>query len=62
MARKAVKKKKEFNKKELELKSTDEWEGNLIEETARILSTQPEHITKTLSRFLKELEEFKRQL
>ncbi len=33
-------------------------DDELLQETARILSTQPEHVPKTLARFLRELEEF----
>jgi len=64
-ARKAVKKKKQIDAKEFELTSTEEYEGSdddILEKTANILKTQPEHITKTISRFIKELEEFKEKL
>ena len=61
-ARKAVKKKKEIYVKELELTSKKISAGDLIEQTAKILNTQPEHILKTVKRFYKELEEFKKKL
>ena len=38
----------------LELKSTEEFDGDALEETARLLRTQPEHIVRTLKRFLDE--------
>jgi alanyl-tRNA synthetase len=61
-ARKAVKKGKSIDAKELELKSTQKYEGDVLAKTAEILRTQPEVINKTISRFLKELEEFKEKL
>ncbi len=56
----AVKKKKPVEQKELI--SKEEYPGdieNILTETARILKTQPEHVAKTLERFLKELNESK---
>lgn len=38
-----------------ELKSNAEYDGDIIEKTAEILKTQPEHIVKTLKRFKEEL-------
>ncbi len=61
-ARKAVKKKKEIDVKELELKTKQTSTGDLIGATATILNTQPEHILKTVKRFYNELEEFKKKL
>jgi alanyl-tRNA synthetase len=61
-ARKAVKKKKDIDLKELELKVKEEATGDLIEQTAKILNTQPEYILKTVKRFYNELEEFKKKL
>ena len=64
-ARKSIKKKKQLTKENLELTSktseniTDE---EIIKKTAQILKTQPEHIIKTAKRFLKDLEEFKKQI
>ncbi len=49
-----VKKKKEVETKFI---STEESSGDLIKETSEILKTQPEHIVKTIARFLKELRE-----
>ena len=49
-------------KEELELKSKKSYKGDVLEKTAQILRTQPEHVSKTIRRFLKELEEFKEKL
>ncbi len=43
-------------KKDLELTATEEIEGDMLSETAKILSTQPEHVVNTLKRFLKDIE------
>jgi len=61
-AKKAVEKKKEINMTELELNSIEEYQGNVLDKVAEILKTQPEHITKTIKRFLTELEEYKNKL
>ena len=61
-ARKAVKKGKKMDIKELELSSKEKYKGDALAKTAEILRTQPEVIDKTISRFLKELEEFKEKL
>jgi alanyl-tRNA synthetase len=63
-ARKLLKKEKveHHEIKELELKSKEDSTGNLIEQTAKILNTQPEHIYNTVKRFLTELEEMKNKL
>ncbi|MBW2983532.1 alanine--tRNA ligase [Candidatus Woesearchaeota archaeon] len=61
-ARKAVKKGKKIDIKGLELTSKEKYEGDALAKTAEILRTQPEVIDKTISRFLKELEEFKEKL
>ena len=60
--KKAVKKGKKVETKEYELSSTAVFDGNAIEEAAKILRTQPEHVAKTISRFMKELEESKAKL
>ncbi|RJQ18216.1 alanine--tRNA ligase [Candidatus Woesearchaeota archaeon] len=39
------------------LTSTEKFSGDIIEETAKILQTQPEHIIKTLERFDREIKE-----
>ena len=61
-AKKAVEKKKEVDVKELELTSSEEYHGNVIDKISEILKTQPEHITKTIKRFLAELEEYKNKI
>jgi len=62
IAKKAAEKKKEINLDELELKSTEIFNGNILDKAAGILKTQPEHVVKTIKRFLKELEEYKKKL
>ncbi|MFH1400502.1 MAG: hypothetical protein ABIH41_03205, partial [Nanoarchaeota archaeon] len=37
------------------LSSTDEFDGDVVLEVARRLSTQPEHVVKTIQRFLSEM-------
>lgn len=61
-AKKAVKKGKQLDPKELELSSSESFDGDVLEKTAELLRTQPEHLPKTISRFLKELDEFKAKL
>lgn len=64
-AKKALKKKKKLDIKELELTSKEESESEgtaALEETASLLNTQPEHILNTINRFLKELEDMKTEL
>jgi len=41
------------------LKSSERFKGDVLEKTAEVLNTQPENVTKTISRFLKELREGK---
>ncbi|HII29468.1 TPA: alanine--tRNA ligase, partial [Candidatus Woesearchaeota archaeon] len=50
----AVKKHCKVDKK---LTSTEFFKGDALGETCRILRTQPEHVNKTIRRFLKELEQ-----
>ncbi len=59
-ARKAVQKKQPLAI--TPLKSTEEYKGDILAETAAILGTQVEFIGKSIERFLHELEEFKKQL
>ena len=58
-ARKAAKKKQKIDPKELALTVKEKYQGDAIDKTSEILQTQPEHIKKTIARFLKELESFK---
>jgi alanyl-tRNA synthetase len=64
VARKLLKKEKveHHELKELDLKSKEISDGDLIEQTAKILSTQPEHIYNTAKRFLNELEEMNEKI
>ena len=48
--------------KELELKSTEEFKGNILDKVAETLKTQPEHVVKTIKRFLAELQEYKTKI
>jgi alanyl-tRNA synthetase len=63
--RKAVKKKREIEKEWLSLKSQEKTNKNneeILKESAETLSTQPEHLCNTVSRFLKDLEEARKRL
>lgn len=63
IARKAAKKgKNEIDARELELFEKDKFEGDVLAKVVEIFSTQPEHIVKTVKRFLKELEDFREKL
>ena len=63
LAKKAIEKKKDIKLHDLELKILKKFEGKgVLDEISKILKTQPEHITKTIKRFLKGLEEFKAKL
>jgi len=62
IARKAAEKKKKINTKELELSSKEEFKGNVLGRVSEILKTQPEHVVKTIKRFLNELEEYKKKI
>jgi len=46
----------------LELTRKDEYQDDVLTKLAEILKTQPEHVVKTITRFLKELEENKKKL
>nr|MCK4929692.1 alanine--tRNA ligase [Nanoarchaeota archaeon] len=62
-ARKADKKKKKLKPEVLELTSTVAYKGeDILIKIADILKTQPEHVNKTIKRFLDELEEYKGKL
>ncbi len=62
LAKKAAEKKKDIDVNKLELKSTETFNGNVLDKIAETLKTQPEHVTKTIKRFLNELEDFKKKL
>ncbi len=59
---KAVQKGLPVDLKEFELTSNEKFEGDVLQKAAEILKTQPEHIIKTVKRFLSELEENKTKL
>jgi alanyl-tRNA synthetase len=59
-AKKSKSKNKTINSKELELNVVEEFDGNVLEKVSQILKTQPEHAVKTIKRFLRELEEFRK--
>ena len=62
-ARKTDKKKKKLKPEVLELTSTVAYKGeDILIKIADILKTQPEHVNKTIKRFLDELEEYKGKL
>jgi alanyl-tRNA synthetase len=62
-ARKAAQKGKQMISAEFQLTSTIAYKGeDTLIKLAEILKTQPEHVNKTIARFLKELEEYKKKL
>ena len=61
LAKKAVEKKKNVDFKDLELTTNEEFKGNILDKISEILKTQPEHVVKTIKRFLNELEEIKKR-
>ena len=44
---------------ELKLTSKEKFEGDILNETAKVLKTQPEHTIKIVERFVKDLKKFK---
>ncbi|MBI2208428.1 alanine--tRNA ligase [Candidatus Woesearchaeota archaeon] len=58
-ARKAAKKGIKLTKEDLKLAKKVTFKGDVLAEISKTLQTQPEHITKTIKRFLEELEEMK---
>ena len=62
LAKKAVEKNKKINLKELELTAKEEFKGNVLDKISETLKTQPEHVNKTIKRFLSELKEYKEKL
>ncbi len=62
LARKAIEKKKKIDLKELELTAKEEFKGNVLDKVSEILKTQPEHVVKTIKRFLNELDEYKKKI
>ncbi|MBI4440919.1 alanine--tRNA ligase [Candidatus Woesearchaeota archaeon] len=60
LAMKAAKKKQTVDSKQLALTSAETYNGDALQRAAEILKTQPEHVLKTIKRFLAELEECKK--
>lgn len=62
-AKKALNKKKEdIDINEFDLISDETFDGDVLAETAKILKTQPEHVPKTIQRFMMELDEIRGKL
>ena len=61
-AKKSLEKKRAIFLKDLELTSKEKFEGNVLDKIAVILKTQPEHVVKTIKRFLNEMEEYKKKI
>ena len=61
-AKKALKKGKQIPEQDFELKSTEKFQGDILTKTAEVLKTQPEHLVKTVKRFIDELESFKKKV
>ncbi len=56
-AKKAAKKGKELDSSEVKLNSKEECEEDQVSYMANVLKTQPEHIVKTVKRFISEIDE-----
>ena len=52
----------QFFAKDFELISIEEFKGNVLDNICKILKTQPEHVNKTIKRFLNELEDVKNRI
>ncbi|MBI2652463.1 alanine--tRNA ligase [Candidatus Woesearchaeota archaeon] len=61
-AKKSVEKNKKIDLKELELTSIEEFKGNVLDKICEILKTQPEHVNKTIKRFLSDLSGYKKKI
>lgn len=59
LAKKSQAKGKEVNPADLALSSKESFKGDALAELCKILRTQPEHIAKTIQRFLREIEEIR---
>lgn len=62
LAKKGVKGERPVDLDELQLTKLESFKGGSLQKTAEILKTQPEHIAKTIKRFLAELEEMKKKI
>ncbi len=58
--KKLMKKKKEMPENIFDFSSSEKSDGDVVAESAKILKTQPEHVLKTLKRFLNDIEEWKK--
>ncbi|MBI2135228.1 alanine--tRNA ligase [Candidatus Woesearchaeota archaeon] len=58
-ARKAANKGIKLSKEDLTLKNKEPFKGDVLAEISKILQTQPEHVPKTIKRFLDELRGFR---
>ncbi len=59
-AKKAKKKGMALSKEEMKPGSVEKFEGDALAEAAKILNTQPEHVVKTLKRFLADIKEYEK--
>ena len=53
--KKAAKKGIKLSKEELTLTKKEKFNGDVLAEISKILQTQPEHVPKTIKRFLEEM-------
>jgi alanyl-tRNA synthetase len=60
--KKAKKKEKILTDEEFKLLSTDNFEGDILAEVGKLLRTQPSDVIKTLNRFLRDIEDYKKTL
>ncbi len=60
--KKASKKGAKLAKKDLEPHSDEKFDGDALAGTAKVLSTQPEHVAKTLRRFLADIAEYEKSI
>lgn len=57
-AKKSKKKGRKLSAEDKTLASTERFDGDSLAEAARVLRTQPEHVVKTIKRFLADIENF----
>ena len=62
LAKKSAEKNRQIFLQDLELSAKEEFKGDVLDKICNILKTQPEHIVKTIKRFLMELEEVRKKL
>ena len=61
-AKKALRKNKKIDPKQLELTSTEDYEGNPIDKSCEILKSQKPHLANTIKKFKKELDDMKQKI